>query len=102
GGATAATEFSFSNNGSLIYVPGEKTVGPGSDVTLALVDRTGVRKPLDIPPGLYQQPRISPNAKQVLLHTEYGEDRVIQIYDLTGVAAPRKLTFTGHNHRATW
>ena len=102
GGVTAATEFSFSNNGSMIYVPGDRPAGIGSDITLALVDRTGVRKPLNVPAGPYNQPRISPNGKQLALHTEYGDDRVVWIHDLTGAAAPRKLTFGGHNHRPTW
>jgi eukaryotic-like serine/threonine-protein kinase len=102
GGATAAAEFGTSNTGSMIYVPGETAAGLRTDVTLALVDRNGARKPLNIPPGPYNQPRISPNSKQLVLNTEYGEERVVQIVDVTGAAAPRKLTFDGHNHRATW
>jgi serine/threonine-protein kinase len=102
GGTTAATQFGFSNNGSMIYVPGGPVLGNGTDANLALVSRTGARKLLNIPPGPYSQPRISPNGKQLVLHTEYGEDRVVWIHDLTGATAPRKLTFGGHNHRPTW
>src|SRR4030095_6455007 len=63
-GTTAAAQFSFSNNGSMVYVPGS----PGADttgLTLALVDRAGSRTPLNAPPGSYGQPRVSPNGKQL-------------------------------------
>src|SRR5262249_1324820 len=64
--ASGAAVFSFSNNGSMVYARGERGLAPEAR-TLALVDRSGVRKPLNIPPGNYNQPRISPDGKQLAL-----------------------------------
>src|SRR5262249_4373638 len=41
GGTNPATQFGFSNNGSMIYVPGGPILVNGTAATLALVDRTG-------------------------------------------------------------
>jgi serine/threonine-protein kinase len=102
---TGAADFSFSNNGYLTYIPAN---GDLANRTLALIDRAGIQKSLDIPPGPYNHPRISPNGKQLAVHKEdvnigsldRGGD--IWIYDLTGATAPRRLTFTGQNSRPIW
>jgi len=54
-GTTAATHFSFSNNGHLAYLPGN----PSSlyDTLLALIDREGTKKPLPVMLGKYSVPR---------------------------------------------
>jgi len=52
-GVTGAAHFSFSNNGYLTYIPG---IGALNNRTLALIDRAGTQKPLDIPPGPVQPP----------------------------------------------
>ena len=59
GGGGADAQFAFSNNGSLVYIPGG-AVG-GNEVSVLLVDHAGTPKPLNIPPGQYSDPRISPN-----------------------------------------
>lgn len=57
GGGGADAQFAFSNNGSLVYIPG----GAVMKFSVVLVDHAGTRKPLNIPPGQYSDPRISPN-----------------------------------------
>jgi serine/threonine-protein kinase len=107
GNVTPAAHFSVSNNGSLIYIP---TIQDFNNRTLALIDRAGIQKPLDIPAGPYTHPRISPNGKQLALHKEdvaNGRTAVngrgdIWVYDLTGATEPRQLTFTGTNSRPIW
>jgi eukaryotic-like serine/threonine-protein kinase len=90
---TAAAFFSFSNNGSLVY-----TVGPSQQVSitsLAFTDGVGVKKALPFQAGLYSNPRISPDGKQLVAEVE-GEGGVnLWIYDLSGHVAPRRLTFGG-------
>jgi serine/threonine-protein kinase len=99
--ASGAANFSFSNNGSMVYVPGE--LGFAIEArTIALVDRSGVSKSLNIPPGNYSQPRISPDGKQLALGISDRNDRYISIYDLTGTSQPRRLTFGGHDERPLW
>jgi serine/threonine protein kinase len=99
-GASGAADFSVSNGGSLVYVPGEPV--PGRETrTLALVDRAGIRKPLNLPAGNYGQPRVSPDGKQLVLDTDDGKDRFVAIYDFAG-SPLRRLTFGGHNERPLW
>jgi len=69
--------------------------------TLALVDRAGIRKPLNLPAGNYSQPRVSPDGKQLVLDTDDGKDRFVAIYDFAG-SPFRRLTFGGHNERPLW
>jgi serine/threonine-protein kinase len=108
GNQTGAADFSFSNNGYLAYIP---ATGDFADRTLALIDRAGIQKSLDIPPGSYNHPRISPSGKQLAVHKEdvnnSSQNAVfgggdIWIYDLTGTTEPRRLTFTGQNSRPIW
>jgi eukaryotic-like serine/threonine-protein kinase len=97
-GTSAAAAFSFSNNGSLVYVPG---VGI-EQRAVALVDRAGVRKLLNIPSGLHDHARISPNGKQLALHTSDGKENIVSIYDLNGTVPMRRLTFGGGNDKPIW
>src|SRR5262245_12836809 len=104
---TGAAHFSSSNNGYMTYIP---ATGALNNRTLALIDRAGIQKPLDIPAGPYNHPRISSNGKQLAVHKEeivYGTSGVlgrgdIWIYDLSGATAPRRLTFTGRNNSPIW
>src|SRR5262249_38818361 len=97
-GTTGAAHFSSANTGHMTYIPATEAF---DNRTLALIDRTGIKRPLDIPPGPYDHPRISPNGKQLAVHTaEVANSTIgtfgdIWIYDLLGAAAPLRLTFIG-------
>jgi serine/threonine-protein kinase len=97
---SGAAQFSFSNNGSLVYIPGE-SLGNTQRI-LALVDLTGARTLLNIPPGLHEHARISPNAKQLALQTSDGKESFISIYDLNGAAPMRRLTFGSSYKKPIW
>jgi Tol biopolymer transport system component len=99
GGATGAAQFAFSSKGSMAYIPGVARAG---NRTVALVDAAGVRKPLDIPPGLHNHPRISPDGKLLALQTDEETSAHIWIYDMTGAASIRQLTFTGRDSFPIW
>jgi serine/threonine-protein kinase len=98
---TGTAQFSFSDTGSLVYIPGTgpATVTPN---TLAMVDRTGKVKALPLPPGPYDMPRISPNGKQLVFHTNDGKEEIVWVYDLSGKTSPRRLTFGGSNLAPMW
>ncbi len=99
GGGGADAQFAFANNGSMAYIPGGQTT---NELALTLVDRSGVRKPLNIPSGPYSQPRISPTGKQLTVYTDDGKDRIVWIYDLSDTTPIHKLTFEGHNESPLW
>jgi serine/threonine-protein kinase len=86
-----AAQFSFSNTGTLTYIPGPDFVSQGP---LALIDRKGTVELLKLPPGpLY--PRVSRDGKRVAYETDDGKEAIVWVYDLGGATAPRRLTFQG-------
>jgi eukaryotic-like serine/threonine-protein kinase len=99
GGASA--HFAFSANGSMAFVPSGTATGIQA-FTVALVDRTGARKQLDIPPRPYNTLRVSPDGKQLALSTDDGSEGVIWVYGLDGTAPFRRLTFDGRNSNPIW
>jgi serine/threonine-protein kinase len=100
-GLTGEAQFSFADNGSLIYIPGTgaAAVTPNS---IAFVDRNGNAKTLPIPPGPYDSPRVSPNGKQLTYHSSDGKEEILWVYELSGATAPRRLTFGGANRYPMW
>jgi hypothetical protein len=98
---TGVAHFGFSSTGSLIYVPGP--VSTAAALTdLALIDRKGVVEPLKLPPGLYQQPRVSPSGTQIAVATDDGKEAIVWTYELSSTASMRRLTFGGQNRFPTW
>jgi eukaryotic-like serine/threonine-protein kinase len=98
---TGAAFFAFSDNGSLAFIPGG-LAGGGSSVSLAFVSRKGEKTPLNLPPQPYFQPRISPDGRQLAVEVFDNKDRNIWVYDLSGAASIRRLTFGGKNFQPIW
>ena len=101
---TGTAQFDFSNSGSLIYIPGLPDATPQRQI--ALVDRNnGNIKPLQLAPGPYLSPRISPNGKELAVVTDdgsYGSEIITLIYELSGTTSMRRLTFGGNNDGEVW
>jgi dipeptidyl aminopeptidase/acylaminoacyl peptidase len=87
GSATGTTQFSFSGNGSLVYIPAV-VAATSTQRQLAFVDFDGNVKPIRGVPASTFGPRISPNGKQVA----YRDGDAVWIVDLTSDAIPRRLT----------
>jgi serine/threonine-protein kinase len=101
-GLTGTAQFGFSDNGSLVYVPGPvSTSSRGSNALLSIMDRNGRLDTLKVPVKIYAYPRVSPDHKHVAVATE-DKDRNIWILDLANGAAPRQLTQGGANLYPTW
>jgi serine/threonine-protein kinase len=101
-GANATAHFSFSNSGTLVYVRGPAGTSTDSDLDLVLGDRSGAFERIKVPSGRYAQPRISPDGKQVAVSVQKGSDSWISIYDLSGAAALRRLTYVSHDRFPVW
>jgi len=97
-----AAQFSFSNTGSLIYVPGPAFIEDDNQSILGFVDRNQEVKPLGLPAKNYSYPRISPEGKRVAFETEEGKEATVWIYDLSGATAMRPLTVGGTNRYPIW
>ena len=106
GSSSGAAEFSFSGNGSLIYVPGPDYFGPGSAAPnlLAFIDRKGSVEAMKLPPGSYGYPRVSRDGTRVAYETEEGKESAIWTYELSGAHEPNRLTLagTGANRYPIW
>jgi Tol biopolymer transport system component len=96
--ATGAAQFSFSNNGTLIYVPGATT----GQLALALMDRKGNVEAVKLPAASYVTPRISPDGMSVAFGMDDGKEANIWIYDLAGTTSMRQLTYGGANRYPVW
>jgi serine/threonine protein kinase/Tol biopolymer transport system component len=99
GTAAAATQFSVSDTGSLIYVPGPKTFSFQQEL---VVDRQGATEALKLEPGPYQTPRISPDGKRIAFGTDDGTQAIIWTYDLAGTSPKQRLTYGGKNRFPVW
>lgn len=102
GGGTGAAQFSVSNTGSLIYIPGPVSASPLSQFNLGLVDQTGKLELLKLPPGGYESPRVSPDGKQIALGIGSDKEANIWIYDLAGTSNIRRLTFGDKDRFPVW
>jgi serine/threonine-protein kinase len=89
-GASAGAEMSFSQNGSMLYVPG----GPGQAAsTLVWVDRKGNVQQVGAPDRAYTQPQLSPDGKRLAIRV-LGANGDIWVYDFQRGTLTR-LTFDG-------
>jgi eukaryotic-like serine/threonine-protein kinase len=101
GGITGTANFAFSDNGTLVYVPGAAG-NATTRTTLALADISGKVQPLPLPLGTYSHPRISPDGKQLVVQTDDGKDQIVWIYEMSGGTTLRRLTFGGKNQYPIW
>ena len=103
GATTGTSQFSFADNGTLIFVPGPLSGGSsGALRTLALRDRAGNElERLKVPPRAYSYPRVSPDGKRVAVSTDDDKPDV-WIIDLAGASAPRQLTLGGSSRFPVW
>jgi len=101
GYVTGVAQFSFSNTGTLIYIPGPVSASSARS-SLAFVDRKGGVDPSQLPPGPFAYPRVSKDGKRVAYETDDGKESIIWIYDLSGTTAARRLTFQGVNRYPVW
>jgi dipeptidyl aminopeptidase/acylaminoacyl peptidase len=99
GGQTGVAQFSVSNTGSLVYVPGPLSGLQGDP---ALIARTGVVEKLKLPSGAYEAPRVSPDGKRIALGIDDVRGANIWIYDLSGASSIRQLTLGGRNRFPVW
>jgi Tol biopolymer transport system component len=97
---TGATQFSFSDSGSLIYVEGPTSFS--AQQQLALVDRRGMVESLKVPPARYSFVRRSPDGKRLAYTEENDKTTNIWIYEMDGATAPRQLTSGGANRYPVW
>jgi Tol biopolymer transport system component len=95
-GGLLTTHYTFSSDGSLVYVSG---TSPACG-RLVWVDREGTRKPLDTPSGFYGTFRLSPDGRWLAI-TVTGASDDVWIYDLERGTRSR-LTLAGNSGFPVW
>jgi serine/threonine-protein kinase len=98
-GSVGTAHFAFSDSGSLAYLPGPAS---GAQQALFLFDRKGGAEALNLPPGSYGYPRVSPDGRRLAFETTDGKETVVSIYELSGTSSVRRLTFGGNNRFPIW
>jgi hypothetical protein len=94
--------FSFSESGTLAYLPGP----PGGGLsTLVWVDRSGTESALSAPPRPYRNPRLSPDGERVAVDIGESADVTqradIWVFDIIRGTLSR-ITTAGYNSRPQW
>ena len=98
--ASGTANFSVSENGSLIYVPGVAVAGDAR--TLVWVDREGREEALMAPPAPYESPRVSPDGRYVAVEVRDPDNSDVMVYDLQR-DTPTRLTFDpGQDRHPLW
>jgi serine/threonine protein kinase len=95
--SSGAVQYSVSDDGSLLYAPGD--YGEAEHV-LVWVEPDGRETPLPFPARHYQQPRLSPGDRKLALRIGTSNQN-IWVYDLDDGSATR-LTFEGSNDFPVW
>ncbi|MFN0159259.1 MAG: protein kinase domain-containing protein [Bacteroidota bacterium] len=95
---TGATNFSFADNGTLVYIPGSSNIG---NRKLALLDLVGNMSTLSAPVQSYVDPCMSPDGKRIAVAVQSGRDFDIWVYDIQRNTMSR-LTFGGSNRSPVW
>jgi len=85
-------QFDVSRTGTLVYRRG--IGGTSALTTLARMDASGKREPLQAKPGNYSDVRLSPDGRQVAVRVADGGDQDVFVYDLERDVMTR-LTFGG-------
>jgi len=76
--AAAGAQFSFSENGNLVYVAGRAR---GQNVSISWMDHEGKFTPLRETPGGYYNPAFSPDGKRLALQINDGKRSDIWVYE---------------------
>ena len=100
--ATGAAQFSVSNTGSLMFVPGVVTRAEGANNEVVVGDRTGRFERLPLPPGPYTELRVSPDGTRVAIAADDRKEAIIYVYDRSGATSMQRLTFGGNNRAPMW
>jgi serine/threonine-protein kinase len=95
-GTTGQAKAALSDNGSLVYV------GGSTPSQLVAVDMHGAARPLPVPPGVFQNPRYSPDGRRIAAELTFGGRKDIWIYDVASGAAHRVTSEGSENSRPEW
>src|SRR5215831_3094351 len=95
GNDIGATQFSLSDTGTLVYIPGPVNATSALRRTLVVSDRNGKIATLNVPLRNYAHPRVSRDGARLAVGTDDDQEANIWIYDLAETSTIRRLTLKG-------
>lgn len=95
---TGAMNYAVSENGTLLWIPGQAVSG---NRELIFADLAGRFSILPLPPGHYLEPHESPDGRSVALVLGSGKDYDVWVYSIPNNTTNR-LTFGGSNRSPVW
>jgi Tol biopolymer transport system component/DNA-binding winged helix-turn-helix (wHTH) protein len=94
-------DFDFSQNGTIAYVSSKMPIP--FPYSIWWLDSTGQTKALQMPPGLYENPRFSPDGKRLAFELAAGSVRAdIWVKDLERDTVSRLTNLPGRNNFPVW
>jgi serine/threonine-protein kinase len=98
--ATGIAQWSVSDTGSLVFVPGPSSLA--SDDRVLILAGHDASTPLAVPPAAYSHPRASRDGRLVAVQKDERDEANVWIWGIAGTSAMRRLTFGGHNRFPVW
>ncbi|MBA3884706.1 MAG: serine/threonine-protein kinase [Acidobacteria bacterium] len=95
---TGAAHFTFSQSGTFAYVPGTSERAASR---LVWVNRAGEQDPLQLPGGIYYDPKLSPDGRRIAMVSVTGGHSDIWMYDVVRNTATR-MTYGGVHSTPLW
>ena len=99
---TGSAQYSVSATGSLRVPAWHRINVIGSAARSGPLRQGGRVEPLNLPPMLYESPRISPNGQELAVSTTDASNMNVWLYDLVRKSPPRQLTLQGRNRYPIW
>jgi Tol biopolymer transport system component len=94
-------DFDVSQTGTLVYVSSNAQIS--FPYSIWWLDGAGQTKPLQVTPGLYENPRFSPDGKRLAFEQATGVERAdIWVKDLGRDTTSRLTHLPGRNNRPVW
>ena len=99
--ATAA-DFDFSRTGNLIYISGKEAQSYRPFMSIFWLDSSDQIHALHERPGIYSEPRLSPDGKRLAFSISAGTGSDIWVQDVNRDAPSRLSAIPGYNQSAVW
>ena len=101
GRVTGGMQFSISESGSLIYLPGPD-ISSRTLWEMIVSDRQGTIERLKLPPSRFGPMRAAPDGKQIAFSIDDGKEEMLYTYDLSGSSTMQRAPFGGNSRFPVW
>ena len=98
-GVAGLAQYAYSDDGTLVFIPGSAST---ASYRLSWVDLQGEEESLDVPPGDYATPQVSPDGTRVAMQVAEGTNADIWVADVARGTVSRITTDPGLDQFPIW